>query len=232
MVAAEDVLTIDLPAEFQHVSAGRLEIARIDDVPAAANEFLAIGEFEEWQRLGHPGRSAEWLAARICLKKLVSDRGGISDWRAVSVVKDNRGRPRLSLPSAVRRDVELGDCSLAHSGPWAVAAWTPRPQERIGIDIECISPRLHRVAGLFVSPRDRAAVVRPETRQLAIWWCLKEACSKACGLGLGAGFAEMVCTETRVHDHFVLYDRGDGCQGWHAEFEGFIVAVCVRQPSA
>jgi phosphopantetheinyl transferase len=214
-----DVLRIELPTEFQHVVAGRMEV----DLQASADAFLSRDELAEWTGIGHPARRAEWLAARICLKSLVRERCGIADPRELSVVKEARGRPRLCAACGTTE----GDCSLAHAGPWVVTAWTPRCDARLGIDIERIAPRLERVAGAFVSPRDSAAVSRERLHQLAVWWCLKEASAKACGLGLGAGLSEIVCTETTGGRHRIQSDRGPAFDGWHTEFEDFVVAVCL-----
>jgi phosphopantetheinyl transferase len=120
----------------------------------------------------------------------------------------------------------IGDCSLSHAGPWSVAAWTAREREKIGVDVERVSHRLHRAAGAFVSPEDRAGPLRERTEQLAIWWCLKEAASKALGLGLGAGLAEIRCVELEQGMHQVTHASGAKMAGWHTLFDGFVIAVC------
>jgi phosphopantetheinyl transferase len=227
VTAQNSLISLDLPCEWRHIAAARVNLCALTDPERAAESFLAPHECADWRALRHPQRRTEWLAARMCLKSLVMDQLQLTDPRGLSVMKDSRGRPWLCTNP---RDVVRGDCSLAHSGAHAAAAWTSNATTRLGIDIEQITPRLHRAAGAFCSHRDTAVACRPELNQLAIWWTLKEAASKAWGQGLGAGLAEIACIETSAGRHRLVHTDGRTLAGWHCAFENSILALGASDP--
>lgn len=212
-----------------HATAAAVHAGDLGDVQDLASRILAPEESAEFEALRHAGRRSEWLAARACLKILLCESGHALDPRRVRIRRDQRGRPSVCVAGG---DPLGGDCSLAHAGPWAAAAWTARGDVRLGIDVECETPRLQRIRDLFVSTSDRAAVARPEPRQLTIWWCLKEACSKAVGLGLGVGLAGVECVETAAGCHRVGLSGGEPLAGWHHDCGPYVFALCARRLAA
>jgi len=229
VTASDSLIRLNLPREWQHIAAGRLDLRALTDPDAAAQTFLSSREQTDWRTLAHPVRRTEWLGARVCLKSLVIGRvDPICNPRELTIEKDNRGRPWLCTDPL--RQFVVGHCSLAHAATAAGAAWTSHPRVRIGIDVEQITPRLQRAAGAFRSPRDSSLVRRPELEQLAVWWTLKEAASKAWGQGLGAGLAEIDCAETVPGRHRVIHVDGRMLVGWHCAFENFILALCASDP--
>jgi phosphopantetheinyl transferase len=174
-----------------------------------------------------PSRRIEWLAARICLKELLMRGGLVSDPRDCELQKDERGRPwlaGLSDPTLAARV----DCSLSHQGHWACACVTTDPEVRVGVDIESVSPRLERLAEMFVTDRDRPSPKTPRRRRLAILWTLKEAASKAVGLGIGVGLSEVVCRALGGGRHELEIDaRGARLSAWHYLYEDFVIAVAL-----
>jgi phosphopantetheinyl transferase len=230
MVTPAELTAVPLPDELAHIAVARLAYDRLTDLPAAAAANLTAAEFAEWECISHPGRRAEWLAARLCLKSLIRQRTGRNDPRTLHVAKNGRGRPQVVIDGPVAQ--RYGDCSLTHAAPWAAAAWTDRPSVRLGVDVERISDRLQRVAGSFVAADDVALVPRAPLEQLTIWWCLKEACSKVWGLGLGAGLQEIACRETSPGRHELRRAQGPVLYGWHWRFDGFVMALCLGDAPA
>lgn len=227
MVSAADSLSLlDLPQGWQHIAAGWLDLRALTDLHAAAHTYLSSREQLQWQMLAHPARRTEWLGARMCLKALVVGRLDRNrNPRELTIEKDHRGRPWLCTDPLGQ--IVVGHCSLAHAATAASAAWTLHPLVHIGIDVEQITPRLLRAAGAFRSPFDTAIVRRPELEQLAIWWTLKEAASKAWGEGLGAGLSEIRCAETTPGHHRVSHSDGRTLAGWHCTFDNYSLAVCA-----
>jgi phosphopantetheinyl transferase len=225
MVETNGVTKISPPHELSHVAVGRLKHECAGDYDRLVQEFFNGNEREEWQGCRHPGRQAEWLGVRICLKQMLFDNGAATHPRELAIKKNDRGRPYVFAQSS--GTPITGDCSLSHADKWCVAAWTSRPGEKIGVDVERISERLHRAAGAFVSPVDRGCQERSQTEQLAIWWSLKEAGSKVLGMGLGAGFAEISCVEVGGGMHRLSHRSGQSMIGWHTRFDDFIVALCA-----
>lgn len=219
-----------LPTHRSDVVAARFDHACLPDLDGLADEFLCGAEWSEFQECRHPGRRSEWLGARICLKSLLLDHGVISDPKQVEVRKSSRGRPQATWQAdGTALD---GDCSLSHAQSYCVAAWTSRPGCRLGVDIELISARLERVRGVFLARDDEAVRERPALEQLTIWWCLKEAFSKAVGLGLGAGLSEITCRETAPGAHRMRHETGCEMSGWHLRFDDFVIAGCDYCPDS
>lgn len=213
-----------LPTNQDHLILARLDHACLSDLDDLANEYLTGTEWSEFEQCRHPGRRSEWLGARICLKNLLVERGIISDPQQAVVIKGSRGRPQV-----VRSNDGLplmGDCSITHAQSYCVAGWTSRPRHRLGVDLELISARLERVRGAFLAKDDAAAKERPALEQLTIWWCLKEAFSKAVGQGLGAGLSEITCRETVPGVHRMRHEAGCEMSGWHWRFDDFVIAWC------
>lgn len=98
----------------------------------------------------------------------------------------------LSLPSQITVDPELGflrvargHLSLSHTEGLALAAWSPKP---VGIDVEVLERDASKVIPRFSSARELewARHSSHQNPHLALW-VLKEAVSKACGLGMSQG---------------------------------------------
>lgn len=230
MVATISLTRVGPPDCLAHVAIGRLKHHTISDQSGLISDYLSDSEREEWAAYRHPERQAEWLGARICLKRLMLESVDAEHPGEICVIKNERGRPQ----AVCRRTGKpvAGDCSLTHAKEWSAAAWTTRPRTRIGIDVERVSERLMRAAGAFVTPEDRGCVERTRTEQLAIWWSLKEAGSKVIGLGLGAGLAEISCVELDHQLHRVQHASGVSMVGWHATFDDFVIAVCASDVMA
>ena len=214
-----------LTGTLSHIVVGQLMHDSLSDCHEIINRDFSECEREEWSNCRNPRRKTEWIGARTCLKQLIIEGHPELQFREVAIQKNERGRPRaFHLTSG---NPLVGDCSLSHAGPWSVAAWTERERQRIGVDVEHASPRLIRAAGAFVSPEDQAAHEREQTKQLAIWWSLKEAASKALGSGLGAGLAEIRCQEVSKGLHEVSHATGVTMTGWHTWCEDYVIAVCA-----
>jgi phosphopantetheinyl transferase len=171
-----------------------LELVRIPAVPGRLwLASLSPTERRELAQLTHPRRRAEWLAARIALKRLAVTRRLARRQADVEVQKDAQGRPRLRM---VRKTA--ADCSLSHKGGFALAALTTTPGARIGVDIEEVSPRVTGISDRFVQPGDRlAGVGKNVDLRNTLLWCIKEAAVKCGGEGLPELLRGLVCRGTR-----------------------------------
>jgi len=220
-----------LPLGDDDVEVGLLDVTRLVTLESLAQAALTRGEHAEYARLVLPKRRREWLAARVCLKTMLLRRGRIGDARDCAVVKDARGRPRLDFGPELPAEPAY-DCSLSHKGRFACAAAAKRPGLRIGLDVEEVSPRLVRLAGAFAHDGDVLLGSRPDAERLAILWALKEACSKAQGSGLDAGFRDATCCETAPGRHHVMTAGGLALRGQHLVHEGYAFALCVAPAHA
>ena len=218
---------INLASEDSRLNLALVNLPQLPAAQRLAETYLHPAEMAEYEQMRHPGRRREWLGARVCLKTMLLRHGQLDDPRQCEVRKDLRGRP-----SVIRHD-RLGepglDCSLAHKDELACAAWSNEADAQVGIDIERISPRLTRLAGLFTTDRDTGLTPRSHEHQLTIFWALKEAYSKSVGLGLGVGLPNVACIETSPGRHSLTSSQRGGMRARHIEYGDYVVAWCLKE---
>lgn len=223
---AEDIELTPLALGEDGVEVSVLDVTRLADTETTAGRFLTAQELAEYARLRHPLRRREWLGARVCLKSMLLRRGAVSDPIQCAIMKDLRGRPRLSFTPAAAADV-VHDCSLSHKGRFACACASGLIDTRVGVDIEEVSPRLLRLAPVFARDRDVLIGSHSPAERLAILWALKEACAKAAGTGLGMRFRDVTCEDTSPGRGRVVTADGLEFRARHLLHEGYAVALCV-----
>ncbi len=120
----------------------------------------------EYERITHPRKKIEWLAARLALKKLLAKLGH----EYTGLQKDAQGRPYL-----VNSSLHL---SIAHCYPFAFVAVDQR--HAIGIDIQLLCKKLQDVKEKFLDYKE-VQESGNDLEKLGIYWCAKEAIYKAHG---------------------------------------------------
>ncbi len=158
---------------------------------------------QAYERFRSPLRKREWLAARLALKKMVQRwllgvHGVYRTLKQLAVIADPNGAPHLHIdgpPPGVTPAV-----SLAHSCGEALATFDPRGGRRIGVDLEAVAPRGDAFKTTY---SDEELALQPaqmsEDRFLTSLWCVKEAVSKALGLGFALTFGEVAITSLGEH---------------------------------
>ncbi|MET1077271.1 MAG: 4'-phosphopantetheinyl transferase superfamily protein [Pseudomonas sp.] len=99
-----------------------------------------------------------------------------------------------------------GDFNIAHTDGRVLCAWSA--QGRVGVDIERLRPvRLDDYLGFFSTAEQRciAVAARPE-HELVRRWTIKEAVTKAAGLGIASGALPDTMGEGPI--------AFDGCHWW------------------
>ncbi len=133
--------------------------------------FLSLLRLDEEERHRYEGfrtdqRRVHWLAYRHMLKNIVGKGGDIR------VRYDRHNKPFIDLSD--------DHISVSHSGRFAVVIISHN--HAVGVDIEQISPRLHRIADKFISPEETGREVHElSTAELCLHWCAKEALYKLYG---------------------------------------------------
>jgi len=146
----------------------RLLIWEIEESP---EWFLDALHLEEDELLQYNGfrtdqRRVHWLAYRHLLKNVVG-KG-----KQIRVIYDPNSKPFLHLSDE--------HISVSHSGKFAAVITSKR--YRVGIDIEKLHSRLHRVAEKFISPEEAPDDIKKlSTDHLCLHWCAKEALYKLQG---------------------------------------------------
>ena len=78
----------------------------------------------------------------------------------------------------------------------------------MGINVTCVSRRLARITGSFLCAADSTLHEVAADRALAGFWALKEAASKALGLGIGLGLTAVTCKEIAPRRYRLLVCDG------------------------
>ena len=146
----------------------RLVIWEIDETPEWFLSALSLeeDELEKYNGFRTDQRRVHWLAYRYILKNIVG-KG-----RQIRVKYDPHSKPFL--------DLSKDHISVSHSGKFATVIISKEYQ--VGIDIEQVHPRLHKVAEKFMSPEEGGhAVGDLSTEHLCLHWCAKEALYKLYG---------------------------------------------------
>jgi phosphopantetheinyl transferase len=217
---------LPLPLDERDVEVSLIDLTRLRNPESTAARFLTPEERQQYVRLRHPGRRREWLGARACLKAMLVARGCIGDPLQCQIVKDTGGRPQLAFAPGLPLTA-VHDCSLSHKADFACACASSRLRTKVGVDIEKVSPRLLRLAGAFVSDRDKLLGARPPEVRLAVLWSLKEAYTKALGEGLRIALTDVICRETAQGRHRVGMTDGPVCRAKHVLHAGYVIALCL-----
>lgn len=205
-----------------------LDLTSLADAGSVPDGYLTDLERRHYEALRHPGRRREWLGARICLKAMLVGRGFVRDPIQCEVLKGDHGRPWISFAPGFPLS-EFHDCSLSHKDRLACACTSSVPHARVGVDVERPAPRLAKLTGAFLNDRDAPMPGLCPIDRLAVLWSLKEACSKALGVGIGIGLKEVICENEKEGRHSLQIENGPRFQGRHLFYEGYVVAFCTMQ---
>lgn len=175
----------------------------VDDVAQAldAHRHLSEDELVRLQRLIRPASRRRHLGARILARWALSRYLGTRP-AGVVFVRDAAGRPALD-PQHPRLDF-----NLTHTE--GVIGCAVVPSGRVGLDAESYPARAEagRLVGAVLTPREQAVLeaIPPEGRLalLAEHWVLKEAYTKALGLGLRHPFDSFEIRD--IHHSPVIHD--------------------------
>jgi len=152
-------------------------IAAMDPVEIA--RLLTADENAELARFRFPKRRSDWLGGRLATKLVVARAFG-AGLPAVDVAPNWTRKPF----ARIHGQFVPADVSISHSGDVAVAALARGV--RVGVDIERVEPRSQGFYDMAFSEAERQDVIRfGAWDALTKAWTMKEALSKALGIGLG-----------------------------------------------
>ena len=146
----------------------RLLIWRIEESPEwfLSRLHLEDDEMEKYNGFRVDKRRAHWLAYRYILKNIVG-KG-----RYIRVKYDEHEKPFIDLSDE--------HISVSHSGIYACVIISKK--YRVGIDVEEVNSRLHKVGEKFLSKEETGIeVAEMSTESLCLHWCAKEALYKLHG---------------------------------------------------
>ena len=151
-----------MPAVKQlNTSSYRLLVWRIEEDVSFFSQSITLNaqEANEYSQISYEKRRLEWMAARYVQRQLCED----------SLVKDEWGKPHL--------ESQEGFVSIAHCTGYAAAIFSM--QSPVGIDIEPIHDKVHRIAQKFLSEIEFNNMDASRmTEHLITSWGIKEAVYK------------------------------------------------------
>ena len=141
----------------------------------------------------------QYLVAHTLVRRALALEAGLAEAELV-IWRSSRGRPFLQpLPGGLPRGGAHLDFNLSHAGGYSLLGIVRR--QRIGVDVEGLDrePRgLETILTTFAPEEQRwaggASSTRQWDRRVLRLWTLKEAYTKARGLGLGLPFDEFSFT--------------------------------------
>ncbi|WP_330343102.1 4'-phosphopantetheinyl transferase family protein [Streptomyces sp. NBC_00557] len=141
----------------------------------------------------------QYLVAHTLVRRALALEAGLAEAELV-IWRSSRGRPFLQpLPGGLPRGGDHLDFNLSHAGGYSLLGIVRR--HRIGVDVEGLgrdAQALQTILTTFTPEEQQwvagAARGRERDRRVLRLWTLKEAYSKARGLGLGLPFDEFCFT--------------------------------------
>lgn len=149
-------------------SDARLLIWRIEESPEwfLSRLHLEEDELEKYNGFRVDKRRVHWLAYRYMLKKIVG-KG-----KNIRVKYDKHDKPFIDLSD--------DHISVSHAGIYACVIISNK--YRVGVDVEEVHPRLHKVSEKFLSREETGEeLAEMTTENLCMHWCAKEALYKLHG---------------------------------------------------
>jgi 4'-phosphopantetheinyl transferase len=184
----------------EHVEV-RLE-ALAASADSVAEGCLGPAEAVLFRQIGSRKRRTDWLGGRLATKRLVAgyvlETAGVAvPERDVGVAADPRGAPMVRI--AGRPDLEplVPQVGISHGAGRAVALLAPRNSgTRVGIDVERVEPRDEAFVKHVLTDREVGMAERAGLNGdgATVLWTLKEAVTKALGIGMAVDPREVEVT--------------------------------------
>jgi 4'-phosphopantetheinyl transferase len=170
-----------------------------DVVGVLAGHWLDSGEREVAARFLFERDRRQYLLAHTLVRRALALEAGLAEAEQV-IWRSSRGRPFLQpLPEGLPRGGHHLDFNLSHAGGYSLLGIVRAL--RIGVDVEHLDrePRaLETILTTFTPEEQQWAAEMPtgesRSRRVLRLWTLKEAYTKARGVGLGLPFDEFSFT--------------------------------------
>jgi len=208
------------------------EVAGLDRSGVDPALWLAPEEAIEMAALRGEKHRREWFAARVALKGLLLADGVVAAPATAIVRKDAAGAPRVVVYEPDTGRYEVLGCSISHSGPYVLCAYTPGRHGRIGVDIERRTWRMLYLRRKYANKADRFLAPPDSIGAGTLVWSLKESLSKLIGTGMGCGFPKLVCAETAPGRCDMLDPDGSAHRGRYEWLDRYAITAVADPPEA
>ncbi len=188
---------------------GLAEEAAVD----AWEEFLDAGERDRCRRLGPGDARRQYVAGHGLVRQTLSRYADV-EARAWRFAPGPHGKPQIAQPA----EAEWLGFNLSHTH--GLAACAVAAGLEVGVDVERVDSgeAIEEAAELFLAPSERADCAglagAARTRRLYEYWTLKEACTKALGVGLALPPASVAFGFDARGGIRVRVEGGQADEGW------------------
>ncbi|MCC5480882.1 4'-phosphopantetheinyl transferase family protein [Streptomyces sp. NPDC059680] len=199
-ITAPESLSAGAAPHHETVPPVKLWLCPNDALPPAVAQILASHWLDEREhttaaRFLFERDRRQYLVAHTLVRRALALEAGLAEAELV-IWRSSRGRPFLQpLPGGLPRGGDHLDFNLSHAGGYSLLGIVRR--QRIGVDVEGLGREagaLETILTTFAPEEQRWVAGAPPGRQrdrrVLRLWTLKEAYSKARGLGLGLPFDE------------------------------------------
>jgi 4'-phosphopantetheinyl transferase len=195
---------------------GSLDDVDFPDIRSACAELLCPGERQQAERFTSDRRRGEYIFAHGLVRAALSRSAPDVAPAAWRFERNHYGRPFISYP---RNSAPL-HFNLSHTDGFV--ACVVSPSERIGIDVEATDRRAAHleIARAFFSPaeiNDLDSLPPPQQKDRFFdLWTLKEAYTKACGMGFQLALNEFSIRVAPPRRPQITFSRdlGDDSESW------------------
>jgi phosphopantetheine--protein transferase-like protein len=187
----------------EHVDV-RLDVLAMNAEAVAAG-YLGPAEATLFRQIGSRKRRVDWLGGRVAAKRLVAafvlETTGVAlTERDIGVAADSRGAPTVRIAGRADLEHSVPAVAISHGAGRAIAVLAPRNSgTRVGVDVERVEPRDDAFVRHVLTDREvrLAATVGLNGNGSTVLWTLKEAVTKALGVGMAVDPREVEVIELR-----------------------------------
>ena len=180
------------------------------------SQIAANGELEEFARKKTDKGRQEWILSRTLVKRTVADYyrhyyGVGLKPTDIHIVKNSFGAPGIEVKHDLGTAHTPPLVSISHSEGRAIVALVPSWRRTLaGIDLERVVARTPRFAYDYFSKQERAVIEKraEDHGTTTAMWSLKEAASKALGLGTHLDFRKEIAVTEMESDTAELRFEG------------------------
>ena len=135
------------------------------EISEAEEELIDLADQAIPSELRNPTRRRQWVASRALLRELTLELG----LKPSELIKNEHGSPSF-------KDQHC-QVSISHSGNYAAVALNP--QQRIGVDVEQVTPRIKKIREKFINDTEVLHLKNDEDLEnMYLIWSAKEALFK------------------------------------------------------
>lgn len=177
----------------------------------ALNEYFSLNELDSILANDYLKQATNKLLGRIALKHSYAS----NHFNKIIIDYSNSGAPIIKLAPSV-------NCSISHSNDLSVAV---SAVFKVGVDVEVIRPHDKSLLEFISNPEELKLFNISDVDTLVTYiWVIKEAISKALGVGIAYPFQEMIIR--KEDDNFTVDAGGVKWSSKVLQYNNYVISIC------